>query len=216
LTPTEHLGLRTTDRRPAGTLHDWLRSRRSVRRFRPEAVDPEILTRILETATHAPSAHNRQPWRFVILTQPDPKMRLGDAMAAEFWRDMAADGLPAPEIDALVTRSKERIRQAPVVVVLCMDAGEMDAYPDERRRQAERLMAVQSTALAGLQLQLAAHAEGLGTVWVCAPLFAPQAVRLALNLPEAWEAQSMFFLGYADGEPKPKAMQPLANVVKYI
>ena len=77
-------------------------------------------------------------------------------------------------------------------------------------------MAVQSTALAGLQLQLAAHAEGLGTVWVCAPLFAQQAVCASLSLPESWEPQSMFFLGFADGQPKPKTIKPTADVVKYL
>ncbi len=198
-----------------GNLDEFLRSRRSTRRFQPRDVDQATLKRILETATHAPSAHNRQPWRFAVLTGPGPKSRLGEALAAEFRRDLAADGLPEPEIEVLVNRSKNRIREAPVVIVLCMDMSEMDTYPDEKRRQAERLMAVQSTALAGLQLQLAAHAEGLGSVWVCAPLFAPETVRQVLDLPETWEAQAMFFVGYADGEPKPKILKPLEEIVKY-
>jgi len=197
-------------------LHDFLRSRRSMRRFRPQEVDTATLARILETATHAPSAHNRQPWRFALLTHPQAKSRLGEAMAADFRRDLAADGLPAPEAEALVQRSQERIDQAPVVVVLCMDLSEMDIYPDEKRRQAERLMAVQSTAMAGLQLQLAAHAEGLGSVWVCSPLFAPGAVREALNLPESWEPQGMVFIGYVEGLPKPKVLKPVEEVVRYI
>jgi F420 biosynthesis protein FbiB-like protein len=197
-------------------LHDFLRSRRSTRRFQPREINRATINRILETATHAPSAHNRQPWRFAALTGPGPKFRLGETMAAEFRRDLAADGLPEPEIEALVSRSKSRIREAPLVIVLCLDMSEMDIYPDEKRQQAERLMAVQSTALAGLQLQLAAHAEGLGSVWVCAPLFAPGAVRDALTLPETWEPQGMFFMGYPDGEPKAKELKPLNKVIKYI
>jgi coenzyme F420-0:L-glutamate ligase/coenzyme F420-1:gamma-L-glutamate ligase len=103
-----------------------------------------------------------------------------------------------------------------VVIVLCMDASEMDSYPDQKRRGAEITMAVQSTALAGLQLQLAAHAEGLSAVWVCAPLFAPAAVRAALGLPESWEPQGMFFIGYPDGEARPKRLKPLAELVRYV
>lgn len=202
-------------KRQALDLHTFLRSRRSVRRFKDEVVDQAILTEVLETATHAPSAHNRQPWRFAVLTQPGSKQRLGEAMAAEFRRDLEMDHLPEAEIDAQVNRSRNRIEQAPVVVMLCMDASEMDHYPDEKRRNAERSMAVQSTALAGLQLQLAAHAEGLSTVWVCAPLFAPAAVRQALDLPDTWEPQGMFFLGYPQGEPKPKVLKPLDEVVRY-
>ncbi len=197
-------------------LHDFLRSRRSVRRFQGKDVDKSTLTRILETATHAPSAHNRQPWRFAVLTQNEPKSRLGTAMAAEFRHDLAADGMPETEIETLVSRSQNRIMQAPLVVLLCMDASEMDSYPDEKRQQAERMMALQSTALAGLQLQLAAHAEGLSTVWVCAPLFAPEAVRKILDLPKTWEPQAMFFVGYADGEPKEKVLKSLAEVAKFI
>jgi F420 biosynthesis protein FbiB-like protein len=199
-----------------GGLHDFLRSRRSARRFKPQAVEMKLVTRILETATHAPSAHNRQPWRFAVLTGPGPKSRLGEAMAVEFRRDLAADGLPTPEIEALVSRSKSRIDQAPLVIVLCLDMSEMDVYPDEKRQQAERLMAIQSTALAGLQLQLAAHAEGLGSVWVCAPLFAPGTVREVLGLSKTWEPQGMFFIGYAEGQLKAKELKPLEEVVRFV
>lgn len=192
--------------------HDFLRSRRSIRKFAPKPVDDALLTRILATATHAPSAHNRQPWRFAVLTQPAPKSRLSDLLAADFRRDLAADGMPEPEINARLQRSKSRILEAPVVVILCMDASEMDVYPDDKRYAAERTMAIQSTAAAGLQLQLAAHAEGLGSVWTCGPLFTPQTVRTALNLPESWEPQAMFFIGWPAEMPKPKALKPLDEV----
>ena len=220
MTPTKDEGPQTTDHGaanpPADAMHDWLRSRRSIRRFRQQPVDIELLTRILDTAAHAPSAHNRQPWRFAVLVQLEQKHRLGEALAGAFRRDLGADGVPEAEIEALVVRSQDRLLQAPAVVVLCMDASEMDSYPDEARRQAERIMAVQSTALAGLQLQLAAHAEGLGTVWVCSPLFAPQVVRDTLALPTAWEPQGMFFIGQPAAQPKPKELKPLADLVKYL
>jgi coenzyme F420-0:L-glutamate ligase/coenzyme F420-1:gamma-L-glutamate ligase len=197
-------------------LHRFLRGRRSIRRFQKREVEQATLERILQTGMYAPSAHNRQPWRFAVLTSPGAKSRLGEAMAAEFRRDLAADGLPAPEIETLVNRSKNRINEAPVVIVLCMDISEMDSYPDEKRQQAEHTMATQSAALAGLQLQLAAHAEGLGSVWVCAPLFAPQTVRGALALPESWQPQGMVFIGYADGEPKAKGIKVFDEVVRFV
>lgn len=179
-------------------------------------VDRNTLARILETATHAPSAHNRQPWRFAILTQPEMKLRLSESMAAEFRRDLAADGLPEAEIESLVGRAKSRLVSAPVVIMLCMDASEMDVYPDEKRQQAERIMAMQSTALAGLQLQLGAHAEGLSSVWVCAPLFAPETIRRILDLPKTWEPQAMFFVGYPEGKPKEKILKALDEVVRFL
>lgn len=174
------------------------------------------MTCILETATHAPSAHNRQPWRFAVLTQPQPKSRLSDFLGADFRRDLAADGLPEAEIESRLQRSRNRIMGAPVIVILCMDLSEMDVYPDEKRSSAERTMAIQSVAAAGLQLQLAAHAEGLASVWTCGPLFSPGTVKAALDLPENWEPQAMYFIGYAAEEAREKELKPLGMVVKFI
>lgn len=196
--------------------HKFLRSRRSIRRFKPIAVNADILIRILETATHAPSAHNRQPWRFAVLTQPELKLRLSEFLAADFRRDLAMDGFEETQIESRLKRSKSRINEAPVIIILCMDTSEMDSYPDEKRRHAEQVMAVQSAALAGLQLQLAAHAEGLSSVWTCSPLFTPDTVKSALGLAESWQPQAMFFLGYADETPKEKELKPLTEIVQWI
>ena len=176
-------------------FHEFLRSRRSVRQFLPEPVPETTIRRILQTACRAPSAHNRQPWRFAVLAAREARVRLADAMGVEFRRDLRADGLGEAEVEKLAARSHARITAAPATVVLCLTAADMDAYPDRPRRRAEFRMAVQSVALAGGQLLLAAHAEGLGAVWVCAPLFAQDAVRDALSLPADWEPQGMILMG---------------------
>ena len=194
--------------------HEFLRSRRSVRRFRPNAVPDSALERILSTATYAPSAHNCQPWRFCVLRKSEDKIRLADAMALEFRRDLVADKLPEAEVATRVERTRSRLIASPLVIVLCMDMSEMDTYRDGRRNAAERMMAIQSTAAAGLQLLLAAHAEGLAGVWTCSPLFAPEAVGEVLDLDAAWEPQAMFFLGRPDQTPKEKPVKPLNSVVR--
>jgi F420 biosynthesis protein FbiB-like protein len=193
-------------------LHAFLRSRRSIRRFSPAPVPRGALERILTTATFAPSAHNRQPWRFVVVSEPATRAYLADTMADDLRRDLERDHLTESEVAEQVQKSRERINSAPVVVVLCMDASEMDPYPDARRAQAERLMAVQSTANAGLTFLLAVHAESLGGVWSCAPLFAGAAVRTALQLPETWEPQAMFFVGHPAGTSEARARRTLAEV----
>jgi coenzyme F420-0:L-glutamate ligase/coenzyme F420-1:gamma-L-glutamate ligase len=173
----------------------FLTGRRSVRRFRPDSVAPELIDRVLQVACRAPSAHNRQPWRFVVLPPGPARGDIAAALAREFQRDLAADGLPAAEVEARVRRAVDRLTSAPAAVLLCMTMDGMDRYPDPRRHQAERDMAMQSAALAGGQLLLAAHAEGLGACWMCAPLFAPQVVRQCLDLPEVWEPQALILLG---------------------
>ena len=196
-------------------LHDFLRSRRSIRRFRPDPVPAAVIRRILETATYAPSAHNDQPWRFAVVTDLSVKARLTEAMAADFRRDLEKEGLPEADIAARLERSRRRIQEAPVVVILCMDATGMNNYPDPKRQQAEMTMAVQSTALAGLQLLLAVHAEGLGGVWTCGPLFTPETVRAALDLPATWQPQAMLFIGYPAESPSIPERKPLEQVALF-
>ena len=62
----------------ASTFQTLIRTRRSIRRYQHEPIAPEVLQRILEAGTWAPSAHNRQPWRFVVLTDACAARSAGD------------------------------------------------------------------------------------------------------------------------------------------
>ena len=196
-------------------LRTFLRTRRSIRRFKPDPVPDSVLRDILHTATFAPSAHNRQPWRFIVLTDSSAKTHLSDAMAEEFQRDLEKDSLAPEEIAKKVAKSKERITGAPVVVILCVDMSEMDNYPDDRRKKAEYIIGIQSAANAGMQLLLAAHAEGLGSVWICSPMFAQETVQEALSISKMWEPQAMFLLGYPLEIPAFRGRKAIEEVVKY-
>ena len=196
-------------------LHDFLRSRRSVRRFKPDPIPDSVLKNILHTATFAPSAHNRQPWRFCVVTDSSVKQRLAAAMSVDFARDLETDHLPQDEIQKKVDRSHDRIVSAPVIIILCNDMSEMDVYPDTKRKKAEHLMATQSVANAGLQLLLAAHANGLGGVWLCSPLFAQETISKTLDLPHTWEPQGMFFLGIPEIIPEVRERKYIEAITVY-
>jgi F420 biosynthesis protein FbiB-like protein len=201
---------------PTTDLHHFLRTRRSIRRFTTKPVPDTVIETILATATFAPSAHNRQPWRFVVMTDPAVKQKLAEAMAADFQRDLTHDGLSLEKIQTQIKRSKDRITSAPVAVLLCLDMSDMDSYPDEKRQQAERTMAMQSVAAVGMQLLLAAHAEGLGGVWACWPLFAQQTIQRTLDLSESWEPQGMFFIGYPQDIPEPREKKSLGDIAVFL
>lgn len=147
-----------------------------------------------------------------MVTQPSVRQNLADAMSIEFQRDLENDGLPPEEIRKRTTRSRERMTSAPVLILLCLDMSDMDVYPDSKRRKAEYLMTVQSVANAGMQLLLAAHAEGLGGVWVCSPLFVPEIIQGVLELPNTWEPQAMFYLGYPHVIPNTKERKPIDEI----
>ncbi len=104
---------------------------------------------------------------------------------------------------------------APVVILACLTMSDMDKYPDARRGNAERIMAIQSVAAAIQNFLLAAHALGLGAGWMCAPLFAPDEARAALDLPADWEPQALITLGYPAQEPQPKTIEPLDSKAVY-
>lgn len=196
-------------------LKDFLRSRRSIRRFKPDVAPDSVLSDILYTATFAPSAHHRQPWRFAVIKDSSTKKHLADEMANAFENDLRQDNLAQEEIQKLIARSKSRINNAPVVILLCLDMTDMNPYQDKKRKRAEFLTAVQSVANAGMQLLLAAHAEGLGGVWVCSPIFAQETVQRALELPTTWEPQAMFLLGYPAETPKTKERKKIEEIVKF-
>jgi F420 biosynthesis protein FbiB-like protein len=90
----------------------------------------------------------------------------------------------------------------------------MDRYPDARRADAERLMAVQSTAMALQNLLLLAHAEGLAACWMCAPLFCPDTVRTALDLPTDWQPQALITLGYPAASGRKRERRAVSEFVR--
>ncbi|MGD9093537.1 MAG: nitroreductase family protein, partial [Anaerolineales bacterium] len=96
-------------------------TRRSVRQFQPEAVPKMVIDQLLEAAIWAPSTHNRQPWRFVVLTSDRIKARFAEAMGEDFRRDLLAEGQTREYTDVLVSRSRNRINNAPLAILLCLD-----------------------------------------------------------------------------------------------
>jgi F420 biosynthesis protein FbiB-like protein len=189
--------------------------RRSIRRYRTDPVPREILQQLLTAAIWAPSAHNRQPWRFATITGRPLKEELAWAMGEKLRADLTADGAPRDVIEKDVNRSYSRITGAPTLILVSLTMADMDRYPDESREQNEWLMAVQSTAMAGQNLLLAAHALGLGACWMCAPLFCPDVVRQALDLPADWQPQGLVTLGYP-AEERQKARFPLSAHVRFL
>ena len=150
-----------------------------------------------------------------MVADPFARKKLAVGMSEEFQRDLETDGLSREDIQKRVARSRQRILSAPAVIILCLDMSEMDVYPDKKRRQAEFRMAMQSVASAGMQLLLAAHAEGLGGVWVCSPLFVQETIQRVLGLPDNWEPQAMFLIGYPEAIPEARERKSLDEITIY-
>jgi F420 biosynthesis protein FbiB-like protein len=153
------------------------------------------------------------PWRFAVITQPETKARLADAMGETWQATLAMDNEPAAIVAQRLTISHERIRSAPALILVCLYTEDLDHYPDADRQAAETLMAIQSLGAATQNLLLAAYRHGLDAGWMCAPLFCPDTVRAALDLPAALVPHALLPLGYVAKEPKRRPRLPLDDLI---
>lgn len=158
--------------------------RRMVRRFRGDPVSEAVVTRLLDTATRAPSAGNTQPWAFVVVRDEAMRRKLGRAALGQMW-----------------------LAQAPVVVVPCADPSR--AAPRYRGR-AERYARI-DTSFASLLLLLAVAEEGLGACFVGA--FNDAEVAQLLRLPSKVQPLALIPIGYPDERPEAQPRRRLRDVV---
>ena len=197
-------------------LLDAVHGRRSVRKYLDKEVPEKFVDRVLDAARWAPSPHGRQPWRFAVLTGKRAKARLADAMGAEWRKNLQMDGQDAEVVERRLEGSRQRLFDAPVLVLLCLYTGDLDSYPDPVRQEAETTMAVQSLGAAAQNMLLAAYDLGLDAGWMCAPLFCPGEVREALDLSPDLLPHALLTLGYADGDPpKRRDRRTLKDLVVY-
>jgi len=187
---------------------DAIATRRSVRRFAPTEVSPDILRELIAAAVAAPAPHHSRPWRFVEISA-EARPRLSDTMAAAWRADAASGGLSDARIESALARSRKQLADAPLLLLACLELDSARSWPDEPRRAAERDMYVQSLGAALQNLFLAAHARGLGGYLKGAPLFCRAAVAEALALPDGWEPAFLVLLGYpAEGVALPARPEP--------
>jgi F420 biosynthesis protein FbiB-like protein len=191
-------------------LLDAVKQRRSTRKYQTRTVPKKLIKAVLEAAGWAPSAHNAQPWRFIILADASVKRELALAMAEAWTEDMIKDGNfdEAEKLDSRI----EQFANAPALIVACLTMDGLRKFPDEKRQRCERDLAVQSLGASLQNLLLAAHAAGLGACWFAAPGFCKETVRNVLKIPDDVEPQALVTLGYpAEKLPVPPK-KPLGDV----
>lgn len=194
------------------TFDQVLKGRRSTRRYRTDPVPDEDLAAVIDAARWAPSPHNAEMWRFAILKAQGVKDRLADAMGARLAADLQADGRMQEFVDKELRVSRRRITEAPVVLVACVCDDGLDPYPDPKRQWAEQAMAAHSLGAAMQSLMLAAYTRGLGSCWMCAPLFCQDTVIEALDLSLGWKPQGLITIGYPVAWPEARERRAMPEL----
>jgi nitroreductase len=173
-------------------LFEAIRGRRSIRSYTDEEVTDGELNAVLEAATWAPSACNKQSWRFVVVRKPETIEKLYKAASYS-------------------TQHQIFVKKAKVAIVVCSDLNIYKTFPNKER--ALSLFTIQERAAATQNLLLAAHALGLGACWVS--LFSERQVKEALRLQKGIRPLVIIPIGHTKSKTNPRPRKPLKDVVKY-
>lgn len=184
------------------TLHEAIAKRQTVRRFRDTPISATHRDALIEAAALAPSPHGRQPWQFIEIGAGAARQRLVAAMSASWQTQLALDGDDQTVIAKRIDASTQRITDAPLLMMPCVDMHVLDYYPDAHRQQAEYLMAVQSIGCAIQQMLLTAVSLGFDAGWMCAPLFCAETVRHVFALRDTLIPQALIPFGYMAQPPQ--------------
>jgi nitroreductase len=202
-----------------------MRERRSVRRYKPDAPPDELVERVLAAATTAPSASNKQPWRFFVVKNPERIREAAAAVRTEV--DAVAEHVPADSEEAFRAYGDyfTRFESAPVLVVPAHRGQRVlshlvdDAIAPERRARIvamERDSGLVSTSLAIMNLLLAAHASGLGASAMTGPLLAEHRLQELFGIPASWGIAALIPIGFSDEVPRVPERKRLDAVVRWI
>ena len=193
-------------------LFEIIRSTRSMRRLKRDAVPNELIRKILEAGTCAPSGGNMQRWRFLVIRDAEIKRTIG-AYYKRAWDEQVApryrSGEPAPGMNRdrflrLLDAAEylaAHIHQAPVWIMPCLEGG-----TPTRTSGSSIYPAVQN-------MLLAARALGLGATLTTLYLSFEKEVSAALGLPPDVHSYALLPIGYPIGRFGPVRRVPLADVV---
>lgn len=169
-------------------IYRVIEQRRDMRHFLPDALDPELLTRLLRAAHLGPSVGFMQPWRFIRITQQALRQQIHQLVDEE--RRLTARALGEREDEFMRLKVEGVLECGELLVAALMDR--RDEHVFGRRTMPE--MDLASVACAIQNLWLAARAEGIGMGWVS--LFDPDALGKLLALPEGAKPVAVLCLGH--------------------
>ena len=191
-----------------------LKSRRSYRfPFIDKKVERDVIEECIEIARWAPSAHNGQFWRYIILEKRGIRNELILKMNEKLKNDLRRDGISEEHIIQKVNNTKSNFLEAPVLILLCLDITELEKYPDNERSLNETILGIQSISSSATYLLLAFEIMKLAACWYCAPLFAKDIIKETLNLPEEFLPMAFFSVGYPSRSVSPPPRKDLKEIL---
>jgi len=205
-------------------IYETMRTLRAVRRIRPDPIPADVLHRVLEAATWAPTGGNVQPWRIVAVKDRALKEPLGK-LYADRWAAYSKQyrtGIPASAPADVRARAERTLNagdylanhfgETPVITVFCFNPEKM-AITDSKQDRVS-VVGGGSVYTAVENLLLAARAEGLGCVLTTLLCECEPEVRKLLVIPDPWYTAAAIPLGYPVGRGHgPLIRRPVEQLV---
>ena len=203
-------------------VQEAIARRRSIRSFRPDPVPKGLIEELLEAARLAPSGGNRQPWRFLVVTDAEEKKRVRAlSLDQRFLEEAPVLIICFADTKAFTKEAgKARYKEFEQFGVLETLSGlfadpevrrQMDAMPEMPRGQMIGA-ALANTFIAIEHLVLMATALGLGSCWVGA-LGGPGELNALFALPENLIPAAIIPIGYTDKWPSPRPRLPMEEIL---
>jgi len=202
-------------------LLELIKTRRSIRKYKPDSVPDDVLQKILEAAQWAPSGENAQPWRFIVIRDREKCKALGELGGSGSGRRFKAEFISG-KMEKRLSKFKKQstkdrvfkklisgsisafLADAPLLIVTC---GRLNAWDPPY-----------DTSAACMNILLMAHALGLGSCWVmapCADIRDENKIKKLLGVPQNMSIYNVLAIGYPDEEPKVRPRIPLEEFISY-
>jgi nitroreductase len=189
-------------------LYETMSTLRAVRRLRPDPVPDDVMERVLQAACWAPTGGNQQPWKVIVVTDPDKKAAL-QALYQPEWQKYSAnfmdrfEGRPEEQVApwrrilAAGDHLADHLHEAPALLVFCANPAAMAITDIDLDRVS--MVGGGSVYPAVQNAMLACVAEGLGCTLTTLHCYHEPEVKELLDVPDSWATVAMVPIGYPVG-----------------
>ena len=206
-------------------LIEAIKKRRSIRKFKSDKIPKKDIYDIIQAASLAPSAHNKQMWRFIAITNKRIITEMKKVIVTEVEELMSWPELKEIELQLKGLQAYSTFFvKAPLVFAVLVKfyhstVDEVLRLDRLKKKQAGLLSShieIQSVAAAVENLLLAATDKGYGTCWMCGPLIAVSALEKTLKIEEPWKLMALVPLGIPNQELKPKLVKDIDEILEFM
>lgn len=206
------------NREGTDNLWDAIYTQRAIRYWQDKPVPREVLTKVIESASKAPSGTNTQPWVFMVVDDEGARTMIGDALKAVYesgpLKDMIAEGQKSDDkTQRLMLKGAQaffsELAKAPAIIVPCLYQL-ASPTPDHTS-----LEAGSSIYMAVQNLMLSARGLGLGTVMTTAHSLINEPLRKVLSLPDDAYPVALIPIGYPDANFGPTTRKPVDEILRW-